>query len=64
LRATTAPDAASPASPARPSSFHAFISLPRRRKATYYDPGSFWSSDGLEVELGDEISVELPPQEP
>jgi hypothetical protein len=42
--------------------------LPARRKATYYDPGSFWSEDRLQLEagyaLGDEISVQLPPQEP
>lgn len=37
--------------------------LPKHRKASYYDPGSFWSGDRLELEggyrLGDEISVEL-----
>jgi hypothetical protein len=42
--------------------------LPARRKATYYDPGSFWSEDRLQLEagyaLGDEVSVQLPPQEP
>jgi hypothetical protein len=42
--------------------------LPAHRKVTYYDPGSFWSEDRLQLEggysLGDEISVALPPQEP
>jgi hypothetical protein len=42
--------------------------LPRNRKPSYYDPGSFWSGDQLGLEqgyrLGGEIAVELPPQEP
>jgi hypothetical protein len=41
--------------------------LPKNRKATYYDPGSFWSGDQLALELGyrlgQEIAVQLP-QEP
>ncbi|MEO7447804.1 MAG: hypothetical protein ABI336_05965 [Humibacillus sp.] len=42
--------------------------LPTNRKASYYDPGSFWSGDHLGLECGyrlsDEVSVVLPPQEP
>lgn len=38
--------------------------LPRHRKPSYYDPGSFWSGDDLHLEggysLGVEITVELP----
>ena len=38
--------------------------LPADRKASYYDPGSFWSGDDLQLEgaftLGPEVSVDLP----
>jgi hypothetical protein len=38
--------------------------LPRRRRPNWYDPGSFWSGDGLELTegfaLGGEIAVTLP----
>ena len=39
--------------------------LPRRRPASWYDPGRFWSGDRLGLvggpQLGGEIAVELPP---
>lgn len=39
--------------------------LSRDRPENWYDPGSFWSGDGLDLTdgaiLGDEISIEIPP---
>ena len=38
--------------------------LPDDRKASWYDPGSFWSGDGLQLRggaaLGGEIAVDIP----
>ena len=38
--------------------------LPEDRRASWYDPGSFWSGDGLRLEggatLGGEIAVDIP----
>ena len=38
--------------------------LPEHRRPSWYDPGSFWSGDGLELRdgyaLGGEIAVSLP----
>ena len=40
--------------------------LPAGRKPNWYDPGRFWSGDGLRLcdgyTLGDEIAVEVPPR--
>jgi hypothetical protein len=39
--------------------------LPAHRRASWYDPGTFWSGDELVLEtgarLGDEIAVDVPP---
>ena len=38
--------------------------LPKRRPASWYDPGRFWSGDELDLSdgarLGEEIAVEIP----
>lgn len=45
--------------------YQAMALLPANRKASAYDPGSFWSGDHLDLEgdfrLGGELSVEVPP---
>ena len=33
--------------------------LPTGRRVNWYDPGRFWSGDGLELELGAELSAEI-----
>ncbi|MEV0707843.1 hypothetical protein [Nocardia aurea] len=42
--------------------------LPEKRSPNWYDPGRFWSGDGLELaegyELGGEIAVRTPPADP
>jgi len=50
------------------ASYHAMRLLPdelARRSPSWYDPGRFWSGDGLPLLggawLGDEIAVEVPP---
>ena len=47
------------------ASYHAMSLLPDDRGPSWYDPGRFWSGDGLPLVggawLGDEIEVEIPP---
>jgi hypothetical protein len=47
------------------ASYHAMRLLPDERGPSWYDPGRFWSGDGLPLLggawLGDEIEVEIPP---
>ena len=47
------------------ASYHAMRLLPDERGPSWYDPGRFWSGDGLPLLggawLGDEIAVEIPP---
>jgi hypothetical protein len=47
------------------ASYHAMRLLPDERGPSWYDPGRFWSGDGLPLLggawLGDEIAVEVPP---
>jgi hypothetical protein len=47
------------------ASYHAMRLLPDERGPGWYDPGRFWSGDGLPLLdgawLGDEIAVEIPP---
>ena len=47
------------------ASYHAMRLLPDDRGPSWYDPGRFWSGDGLPLLggafLGDEIAVDVPP---
>jgi hypothetical protein len=42
--------------------------LPKKRHASWYDPGKFWSGDELELSAGfrlaDEVPVTIPNEEP